>query len=101
MSQTYGIEAHGHQDPTPHRKPVRYVVVIDAGGSMVAMLLLETRERVAEIDAGAEEVNSMIAGIQPQIGALGPEWNAALGGHSLRDRGDARVYTLGVLSTAA
>ncbi len=96
MSQTYGIEAHGHHDPAPHRKPVRYVVVIDAGGSTVAMLFLESRELVAEVDAGAEEVNSMISGIQPVIGALGPEWNAALGGHSARDRGDARVYTLGV-----
>jgi len=96
MSQTYGIEAHEHQDPTPHRKPVRYVVVIDAGGSKAAMLFLETRELVAQIDAGAEEVNSMIAGIQPQIGALGPEWNAALQGHSVRDRVDARIYALGI-----
>ena len=96
MSQTYGIEAHGQHDPAPHRKPVRYVVVIDAGGSTVAMLFLESRERVAEVDAGAEEINSMISGIQPVIGALGPEWNAALSGHSTRERGDARVYTLGV-----
>lgn len=94
MSQTYGIEAHDDPEPTPHRKPVRYVVIIDAGGSAVAMLLLESRELVAQIDAGAEEVNSMIAGIQPDIGALGPQWNAALSGHSTRDRGDARVYTL-------
>lgn len=96
MSQTYGIEAHGQQDPAPHRKPVRYVVVIDAGGSTVAMLCLASRELVAEIDAGAEEVSSMVSGIQPDIGALGPEWNAALGGHSEQDRGRARVYTLGI-----
>lgn len=95
MSQTYGIEAqHGEHAPKPHRSPVRYVVLIDAGGSMVAMLFLDSRELVAEIDAGAEEVASMISGIQPEIGALGPEWNTALGGHSARDRQDARVYTL-------
>jgi hypothetical protein len=96
MSQTYGIEAHGQHEPAPHRKPVRYVIVIDAGGSAVAMLFLESRELVAEIDAGAEEVNSMISGIQPDIGVLGAEWNAVLGGHSTRDRAEARLYTLGI-----
>lgn len=96
MSQTYGIEAHGQHPPTVQRKPVRYVVLIDAGGSSVAMLFLDSRELVAEIDAGAEEVHSMISGIQPAIGALGAEWNAALSGHSERDRRDARVYTLGI-----
>ena len=70
--------------------------VIDAGGSKVAMLFFESREQVAEIDAGAEEVSSMVSGIQPDIGALGPEWNVALGGHSLLERADARVYTLGI-----
>jgi len=94
MSQTYGIEAHSQQDRTPHRQPVRFVVVIDAGGSMVAMLCLASRELVAEIDAGAEEVASMISGIQPDIGALEPQWDAVLGGHSAQDRGTARVYTL-------
>lgn len=96
MSQTYGIEAHVRHDATAHREPVRYVVVIDAGGSMVAMLFLESRELVAEIDAGAEEVASMVSGIQPDIGALGPEWDAALGGHNVHERSSARVYTLGI-----
>lgn len=96
MSQTYGIEAQGRHPPAQHRKPVRYVVLIDAGGTTVAMLFLDSREQVAEIDAGAEEVHSMIAGIQPAIGALGAEWNLPLSGHSARDRRDARVYTLGL-----
>ena len=96
MSQTYGIEAHGRPDQTPHRKPVRIVVVIDAGGSNVAMLFLATRELVAEIDAGAEEVSSMISRIAPTVGALGPEWDAALQGHSLAERSEARVYALDI-----
>lgn len=96
MSQTYGIEAHGHHRETPHKQPVRFVVVIDAGGSGVAMLFLATRELVAEMDAGAEEVASMISGIMPAVGALGPEWDAALRGHNHADRADARVYALDI-----
>lgn len=94
MSQTFGIVAHGQQDRAPHRKPVHFVVVIDAGGAMVAMLFLESREQVAEVDAGAEEVHSMISGIQPTIGAIGPEWDAGLAGHSANERVGARVYAL-------
>jgi hypothetical protein len=96
MSQTYGISAHGHRDETPHRQPVRFVVVIDAGGSGVAMLFLATRTLVAEIDAGAEEISSMISGIMPTVGAHGPEWDAALQGHNLVERSEARVYALDI-----
>lgn len=96
MSQTYGIEAHGHHADTPHKKPVRFVVVINAGGSGVAMLFLATRELVAEIDAGAEEIASMIYGIMPAVGALGPEWDAALQGRNHADRVEARVYALDI-----
>lgn len=96
MSQTYGISAHGHRDETPHRQPVRFVVVIDAAGSGLAMLCLATRERVAEFDAGAEEVSSMISGIMPTVGAPGPEWDAALRGHTPAERREARVYALDI-----
>jgi len=94
MSQTFGIESPRENPATPHRKPVRYLVIIEAGGSMVARLFLETREMVAEFDAAVEEVATMTNGLVPQLGALCPEWDLALQGHSAFERGAATVYTL-------
>ncbi len=94
MSQTYGIESPGEHVHTLHRQPARYLVVIDAGGSMVARLFLDTRELVAEFDAGVAEVAVMTKGLVPATGALGPEWDRALGGHNAAERGAADVYTL-------
>lgn len=96
MSQGFGIElprAHGH---TPHRKPVRYLVIIHAADSTVARLFLETRELVAEFDGGAEEVALATRGLQPVKGALGLEWAHALAGLSAAELGEADVYTLDV-----
>lgn len=86
-------EAHTQ---TSHRKPSRYLVVIDAGGSVVARLFLDTRELVAEFDAGTEETAQMTAGLVPVRGANGPEWDHALEGHSAAERATADVYTLAV-----
>ncbi|MEO7939828.1 MAG: hypothetical protein ABIR55_14475 [Burkholderiaceae bacterium] len=94
MSQTYGIESHDAPDSSSHRKPIRYVVLIDAGGSPVAMFTLASHELVSEVDAGTEEVAAMIAGIEPAIGALDPVWDGVLGGHHPDERKRARVYTL-------
>ena len=96
MSQGFGIELprnHGHSS---HRKPVRYLVVIHAAESTVARLFLETRELVAEFDAGAEEVALATRGLKPVKGAMGPEWAHALAGLSAIERGEADVYTLDV-----
>ena len=41
---------HAHTQ-TSHRKPARFLVVIDSGGYVVARLFLDTREQVAEFDA--------------------------------------------------
>lgn len=71
-------------------------MVIDAGGSAVARLLLDSRERVAEFDAGTEEIAQMTAGLVPSRGASGPEWDQALEGHSAAERSAADVYTLAV-----
>ncbi len=95
MSQTYGIPAHETSSFKPHREPVRYVVLIDAGGSGVAMLFLASREKVWEFDAGAMEVSSMTSGIMPTVGAKDPVWDLALSGHSKAERDEARVYDLG------
>ena len=96
MNQGYGIEAPGEHTHTPHRKPARYLVVIDAAGATIARLFLETREQVAEFDAGTEEVALMTRGLTPAPGALGREWDRALDGHSAAERGAADVYTLDI-----
>ena len=96
MNHGYGIESPSEHAHTPHRKPARYLVVIDGGGSAVAKLFVDTRELVAEFDAGAEEGALMTRGLQPAKGADGPQWDRALEGHSAKERGAADVYTLDV-----
>lgn len=81
---------------TPHRPPVRYLMLIDSGGSMVARLFLENRELAAEFDAVVEEVTVMTQGMEPHIGALGTEWDKALQGHSPDERTSAMLYTIPV-----
>ena len=94
MSQTFGMEAPREHKPALHRKPARYLIIIEAGGSMIARLFLETRDMVAEFDAAVEEVTAMIKGLTPQTGALGAEWDQALQSHNATERAAATVYTL-------
>lgn len=96
MSQSFGRETPTAHSQNPHRQPARFLVVIDSGGSPVARLFLDTREQVAEFDAGTEEAAQMTAGLLPTRGAEGPEWNRALEGHSNAERQLADVYTLPV-----
>ena len=94
MSQNYGMPAPAAHHHGAHRRPARYLMVIDSAGSMLARLFLETRELVAEFDAGAEEVAVMVRGLQPAHGADAPEWDRALEGHSATERAAAEIYTL-------
>ena len=94
MSQNFGIEIPAVHPLTPHRAPVRYLMVINAGGSMIARLFTATREMVAEFDAAVEEVATMTAGLVPEVGALGTEWDRALPSHSAEERATAEIYTL-------
>lgn len=96
MGQNYGIESPGAHHHAPLRKPARYLVIIDSGGSTLARLFDPARERVAEFDAGTEAVALMTQGLQPSPGALGSEWDRALEGHSQAERGAAEVYTLDI-----
>jgi hypothetical protein len=96
MSEDYGMESPGAHRHTQHQAPARYLIVIDAGGSMVARLFLATREPVAEFDASSEEVAVMLKGLTPAQGASGAEWDRALEGHSASERRGAEVYTLDV-----
>ncbi len=96
MSQNFGSESPRAHVQTSHRKPARYLVVIESGGFVLARLFLATRELVAEFDAGTEEAAQMTVGLVPTKGADGPEWDAALEGHSAAERRAAEVYTLDV-----
>jgi hypothetical protein len=94
MSQGFGMESPTGHTHTLHRKPARYLVVIDAAGTMVAKLFLDSRELVAEFDAGSEEVAVMAKGLRPHKGADSAEWDVALEAHNPSERAAADVYTL-------
>ena len=96
MSQNFGSESPRAHSETSHRKPARYLVVIDSGGFIVARLFLDTRELVGEFDAATEEVAQMTVGLLPAKGADSAEWDKALEGHSVAERRAADVYTLEV-----
>jgi len=96
MSQGFGSESPRAHTQTSHRKPARYLVVIDSGGFVIARLFLDTRELVAEFDAATEEAAQMTAGLVPTKGAGGAEWDRALEGHSAAERSAAEIYTLDV-----
>jgi len=96
MERGFGLPDTEPHASEPRRKPVRYLVVIDSGGSALARFYLETRELVEECDAGTEEVTVMTRGLTPECGASGREWDLALAGHSAAERAAARVYTLDV-----
>ena len=96
MSQTFGIESSGGRRHTAHREPARYLVLIEAAGSMVARLFLASRQAAGEFDAGVEEVATMTRGLTPESGAMGPEWDLLLQGHSAAERSAAQVFTLDV-----
>ena len=96
MSQGFGSESPRAHAQTTHRKPARYLVLIEAGGTVVARLFLDTRELVAEFDAGTEEVAQMTSGLVPALSASGPEWDRPLEGHSALERLAAEVFVLDI-----
>jgi hypothetical protein len=96
MESGFGIEVPRPHEGAQLRKPVRYLVLIDASGVTVALLFLDTHELVGEFDAGTEEVAVMTQGLAPRRGASGPEWDRALEGHSAAERAAAEVYVLDV-----
>jgi len=96
MNHGYGMEAHGSHPSGEHRKPARYLLLIDAGGSTVARLFTEAYEPAGEFDAGSEEVAVMTQHLKPANGADAATWDHALEGHSLAERAGAVVYTLDV-----
>lgn len=79
-----------------HSAPVKYLIVIDSGGSMVARLFDTNRVHVIDMDASTEEVVVTIDGVVPTASAAETEWDRALTGHSAIERATAEVYTLAV-----
>lgn len=86
---------HGSRS-LPLQKPAKFLVLIDAGGAMVARLFDEGRVQVAEFDAASEEVAVMTSGLVPGQGADAADWDRPLQGHNRQERREARVYTLDV-----
>ena len=77
-----------------HQPPVKFLVLIETSGSMVARLFDAQRRQVNEIDASSEEVPAMTAGLTPVHGADDPAWATALAGHNVAERRAAEVYSL-------
>lgn len=94
MGQGFGIAIPSAHAARALRAPARYLVVIESGAGLVARLLGADRRELAEFDAATEEAAQMIAGREPQRGAEGAEWDAALAGHSAEQRLAAALYTL-------
>lgn len=76
--------------------PARYLVIIDSDGASTAMLFTADRRRVAEFDAGTEEIAVMTAGLAPTRSAATPDWDRALRGSTPTARAEAEVYELDV-----
>jgi hypothetical protein len=94
MSQDFGIQMPVRHEVTAHSKPVKYLVLIESGGGMLAKLFLESRELSMECDAAAAEVASMTADLTPEIGACAPAWDAALCAFDPKTRASAEIFTL-------
>lgn len=94
MNHGFGHEVPARHSPRELRQVTRYLVVISAGAVQVARFFTVKRESVAEIDAGTEEVAVMTAGAAATTGAMGPEWDRGLVGHSAAERASATVYVL-------
>ncbi len=74
--------------------PARYLVIIDSDGASTAMLFNAQRQRVADFDAGTEEIAVMTTGLSPTRSAANPEWDRALAGSTAAARAAAEVYEL-------
>jgi hypothetical protein len=79
-----------------HSSPVKYLIAIDSGGSMVARLFDAQRVHILDMDGSTEEVATTTEGLTPTRNAAEPEWDRALAGHSATERAQAQVFTLTV-----
>ena len=76
--------------------PAKFLVIIDSDGASTAMLFNAQRVRVADFDAGTEEIAVMTIGLAPTQTAGAAEWDKALAGSTTAARAAAVVYELDV-----
>lgn len=79
-----------------HSSPVKFLIVIEAGGAMIARMFDANRGHVIDMDAATEEVVAATDGLVPTHSGTAPEWDRALAGHSAAERAAAQVYRLAV-----
>jgi hypothetical protein len=79
-----------------HGSPVKYLIVIESGGPMVARLFDGNRFHIMDMDASSEDVAATTEGVTPTHTAAAPAWDRALAGHSAAERAAAQVYALAV-----
>jgi hypothetical protein len=79
-----------------NKTPVKYLVVIESDGAMLAKLYDDQFAHVNDIDAGSEEVAVMTQGLMPTRDANDATWAKVLVGHGEPERRAARVFTLDV-----
>ncbi|HET7793034.1 MAG TPA: hypothetical protein VFL64_06580 [Rhizobacter sp.] len=79
-----------------HKTPVKYLVLIESDGAMVAKLYDGAFAHVNDIDAGSEEVAVMTKGLTPTRDANSPTWAKVLVGHGEAERRAALLFKLDV-----
>ncbi len=79
-----------------HKTPVKYLVLIESDGAMLAKLYDAHLVEVNDIDAASEEVAVMTQGLTPQRSGNDATWSRVLAGHGEPQRQAARIFTLDV-----
>lgn len=79
-----------------HSSPVKFVILIEAGGPMVARLFDANRVHITDMDAASEDVALMTEGLPSEHAGARPEWAPALAGHNDAERAAAQLYVLPV-----
>ncbi|MGY4828706.1 hypothetical protein ACVNIS_09025 [Sphaerotilaceae bacterium SBD11-9] len=79
-----------------HKTPVKYLVLIESDGAMLAKLYDAHHVEVNDIDAASEEVAVMTQGLMPERNGNDATWSRVLAGHGEPERRAARIYTLDV-----
>ncbi|MDB5850282.1 MAG: hypothetical protein JWP29_4034 [Rhodoferax sp.] len=75
-------------------KPVRFLVLIEAGDGMIARFFDANHVHMSDIDASSEEVAVMTRGLTPEHLGNQATWLQALSSHNPEERAAAQIYTL-------
>lgn len=94
MSQDFGMQVPVRHALATRPQPVKYLVLIDSGGTRIARLYPATFTLANECDASSAEITAMTSGLTPHLGATGSNWDAALQAFSYEERLAAEVFTL-------